>query len=296
MHLHQLTVFVEVAKTKNFSKAAENLFLSQSTVSTHINNLEKDLGQPLFDRIGRQAILTPSGKKLFYWAEQILAMKKKALDCLCDNDKLPGEINISSSSVPAQFIVPKMVSAFNKNYPNSKFYVKQNSSKVVATHLLKGLADIAFVGDKHFTESIEYYPLIKEQLVLITPKNIKLEAPIGLETLSRLNLVFRFSGSGTRENIIKVLKNNGFDVNKLNIIGYYDNVQSITQSVKEGMASSIVSKLALTDINKDKLNIYHLEEFKNYHRWFYLAVHKKRTLSSLGKRFKDFIVENATSH
>ncbi|WP_350342834.1 selenium metabolism-associated LysR family transcriptional regulator [Proteinivorax tanatarense] len=295
MNFHQLTVFVEVAKTKSFSKAADNLYLSQSTVSTHINNLEKDLGNILFDRIGRKAILTPLGKRLFFWAEQILALKNQALDSLYDNESLSGDINISASSVPAQFIVPKIVSNFRNHYPKIKYNVMQSSSKAVTKHLLEGVTDIAFTGEKHYTDNIAYFPLLNEQLVLITPKSIDLSSQVNIESLYNLDMVFRFSGSGTRENIFKVFKNSGLDANLLNIVGYFDNVQSITQCVKEGMASSIVSELALANIDKNYINIYTLKEFQEHQRWFYLAVHKKRTLSKVSKIFIAYIKEQYNS-
>lgn len=286
MQFQQLTVFVEVAKTNSFSKAAQELYLSQSTVSTHISNLETFFKQPLFDRLGRQVVLTPFGKKMYYWATEILDLKDKALDDLHNDESLSGRIQIAASSVPASFIVPKLLKDFVEQYPKCTFSVSQGSSKDVIQMLLDGACDIAFVGDKHFEDEINYTPLVEDSFVFITPKDILLGPEVSVDSMKDYKFIFRSSGSGTQSNVNSIFSNNGIDINDLKVVGYFDNLQSIVQSVKDGMGCSIISNLAMESLSGADLNSYKIKEFKNYSRWFYLAEHKKRTPSKLSVLFR----------
>lgn len=285
VQFQQLSVFIEVAKSKSFSKAAQNLYLSQSTVSTHISNLETYFQKPLFDRLGRQVVLTPFGKKMYYWATEIINLKAKALDDLYNSDSLRGSLEISASTVPAQFIVPKLLKNFMAIFPKTNFFVHQSSSESAARKLLDGSCDIAFTGEKHFEDDISYTPIMKDNFILITPRNIKLKEPVTLNCLLELDLIHRSSGSGTQSGIEKVFKENNLSVNNCNIIGCFDSVQAIFQSVKSGLGCSIISKLAYDNAPNNAVNAYEIQEFSQYHRWFYLAVHKKRTLSKLSALF-----------
>ena len=285
MQFQQLAVFIEVAKSKSFSKAAQDLYLSQSTVSTHISNLETYFQKPLFDRLGRQVVLTPFGKKMYYWATEIIGLKDKALDDLYNSDSLRGVLEISASTVPAQFIVPKLLKSFMAIFPKTNFFVHQSSSESAARKLLDGTCDIAFTGEKHFEDDISYTPIMKDEFILITPKHIHLNEPVTLNTLMELDLIHRASGSGTQSGIEKVFKDNNLNINSCNVIGYFDSVQAIIQSVKSGLGCSVVSKLAYENAPKDAVNAYEIQELSQYHRWFYLAVHKKRTLSKLSALF-----------
>ena len=113
MDLHQLYVFTKVVEHKSFSKAADDIFLSQSTVSSHIQGLEKMLGLKLFDRVGRESILTPNGERLYAWARKLLLLKDQTLlDLKQGMIELRGMIRIAASSVPGQFMIPKIVKQY----------------------------------------------------------------------------------------------------------------------------------------------------------------------------------------
>ena len=143
MDLHQLYIFTKVVEHKSFSKAAEDIYLSQSTVSSHIQSLEKMLKVPLFDRVGRESILTPSGERLYGWALKLLQLKDRALlDLSQGMMDLKGDIRIAASSVPSEFMVPKMIKQFRHEYKNVIFHINQTSSKTVAEKVLSGSVDL----------------------------------------------------------------------------------------------------------------------------------------------------------
>src|SRR5690554_2361392 len=137
MQYHQLIAFVSVVEQKSFSKAAENIFLSQSTVSTHISSLEKYFEQKLFDRLGKKVVLTPFGDRLYYWAKEMLTLREKALWDLKDwTGKTEGNISIAASNVPAQYIAPTILSNFLKKYPGINFSIVQLNSQKTAEALI----------------------------------------------------------------------------------------------------------------------------------------------------------------
>lgn len=293
MLLHQLHVFTRVAEEKNFSRAAESIYLSQSTVSTHINSLEKYFGQKLFDRLGKEVILTYSGEKLYPWAKKMLVLKEKALWDLKDcSGIIEGHIKIAASTVPAQYIVPKLVSRFSQKYPNIKFSLDSLDSKHVAEMLVKGDADLGILGNRYFSEKLNFIPIMEEKLVVITPTSFSFSKSLSVKELTAYPVLFRKSGSGTQAILEKILQKANIDIAKLNVIGYFDSVQVLKQCVKEGMGISIISEIAASDdVRHNLINAYELNEFTEK-RKFYIAYNTERTISPLVKEFIDVCKES----
>lgn len=291
MDLHQLYIYTKVVEHKSFSKAANDIFLSQSTVSSHIQSLEKDIDARLFDRVGRDIILTPAGERLYHWALKILQLKDQALHDLKEvKTELRGVIKLAASSVPGQFIVPKMVKQFRQEYPAVTFQVYQSPSKMVAEKVLNGSVDIGILGDKYENEKLIYIPLLKEKLVLISPNELELTSPIRIQDIVDYPFVMRNSDSGTNALLEKFLKNQQTSKSQLNVIAYTDCGQSLIQFVRQGLGIAIISEMAAKEYNQNQLiNMYEIADF-NEERYFYLVYNVERTLSMIAKLF----VENVT--
>ncbi|MBS4025923.1 MAG: LysR family transcriptional regulator [Clostridia bacterium] len=289
MQFQQLFVFTKVVEKNSFSKAAEDIFLSQSTVSNHISNLESYFGLKLFDRLGKEIVLTPFGQKLYHWAQEILKLKEMAIWDLKDwTGKIQGKLSIAASTVPAEYMVPLLISNFRKQYPEVQFSLIQSNSEAVAEVLMKGTAELGILGEKYFPEKIDYIPFIKERLVLITPADLKLKEPVSVNALLDLPFIFRTSGSGTQATVKKILKKYGLHSSSLNIVAYFDSVQSVKQGVKAGLGVSIISEIAAADYaNYNLVNSYPLDEIAEK-RAFYFAYNSQITLSPLIKEFIDF--------
>ena len=289
MQFHQLMAFVRVAEQRSFSKAAEILFLSQSTVSTHINSLEKYFGQKVFDRLSKNVTLTPFGQRLFYWAMEIINIREKAMWDLKDwTGKAEGNIIVAASTVPAQYMVPGLIANFIKKFSGINFSVTQKDSLGVANTLASGEADIGMLGEMYYTDKLEYIPIYQEKMVLITPYSTKLDNPVSLFKLMHNNFIFRKVGSGTQAFIEKILDSSGIEASHFKVIGYFDNVQSIKQGVKEGLGFSIISEIAARDYEESKLiNSYEIAEMPGT-RDFYLAYNKHKTLSPITMEFINF--------
>jgi DNA-binding transcriptional LysR family regulator len=286
MDLHQLYIFTKVVEHKSFSKAAEDVYLSQSTVSTHIHSLEKVLNVTLFDRVGRESILTPYGERLYVWALKLLQLKDQALlDLSHEMTELRGDIRIAASSVPGQYMIPKMVKQYRNEYPLVTFHINQSSSKNVAEKVLNGSVDIGILGEKYDNEKLQYIPLLKEKLVLISPKHIEFKNPVNIQEILNYPFVMRNSNSGTNSVLERFLKESKITKDQMNITAYTDSSQSLLQFVKEGLGISIISETASKEYDERNLiHMYDIEGFNN-ERYFYLVYNINRTQSVVSKKF-----------
>lgn len=290
MDLHQLYIFTKVVEHKSFSKAAEAVYLSQSTVSSHIQSLEKGLSVQLFDRVGRETILTPHGERLYYWALKLLQLKDEALFDIKEGiTDLKGIIHMAVSSVPGQFLVPKLVKKFHKEYPNVTFSISEAPSKVVADRVLSGKIDFGFLGEMYEHDKLHYLPLVKEKLVLISSGEFKLQETVTIEHILAHPFIMRKSDSGTKAILEKFLRKHQIKDNQLNIVAHIDSSQALIEFVKQGIGIAIISEIAARDYSlHNNLEIHEIEDF-NEERYFYLVYNEMKTLSLISKLFIDMI-------
>jgi len=288
MDLHQLYVFTKVVEHRSFSKAAEDIFLSQSTVSSHIQALEKTLNTKLFDRLGREPVLTPQGERLYHWAQKLLLLKDQALfDLKQGMTELRGMIRIAASSVPGQFMIPKMVKQFRVKYPNATFHIDQSSSKMASEKVLNGTVDLGIIGEKYENEKLRYIPLETEKLVLITSNLVKMTEPINLHDILNYPFIMRSADSGTNAMLEKLLKKNQIKKDQLKIIAFTDSSQSLMQFVMENIGIAIISEIAARYYASLKLlKMYTINGFEK-ERFFYLVFNTDKTHSMISKLFID---------
>ncbi|WP_316571634.1 selenium metabolism-associated LysR family transcriptional regulator [Neobacillus sp. YIM B06451] len=289
MDFHQLFVFTKVVEHNSFSKAAEEIFLSQSTVSSHIQSLEKMLDVKLFDRVGRENILTPHGERLYKWAQKLLLLKDEALlDLNQGMAEFRGTIRMAASSVPGQFLLPKMIKEFRAEYPAATFNISEYPSKAVADKVLSGSVDVGMLGEKYENEKLRYVPLLREKLVLVTSTDIKFSGAVRIDDIKSQPFVMRHSDSGTNSILDRFLKKAGIPKDQLNIIAYTDSGQSLIQFVRQGIGIAIMSEIAARDYASHNLvNMYEIEGFHD-ERYFYLVYNINKTLPLISKLFVDY--------
>ena len=293
MDLHQLFVFTKVVEHNSFSKAAEEIFLSQSTVSSHVQALERTFNTRLFDRVGREIILTPFGSRLYQWALKLLLLKDEALLDLKEGmTELRGMIRIAASSVPGQFMLPKMIKHFRNQYPNAVFQIEQTSSKVVLDKVLNGTVDVGLLGGEFENDKLCYIPLLKEKLVLITSNKAEIKGPVNIQDLLKYPFIMRNSGSGTNAAIEQFLKKNKISKEQMNIIAYTESGQTLIQFVMEDIGIAIISEITAREYTKRQL--LKMKEINGFddERYFYLAYNKNKTQSLLSRLFIEHGAQN----
>lgn len=296
MDFRQLETFIEVANSKSFSRAAEKLYITQPTVTNHIQNLEKELGTLLINRSGKNISLTEAGSLLYKYAINIINSCEMAkFDLAVHKGRIQGHLNIFSSSVPRKYILPTIISDFSNNYPEVSFTLSQKDSKNVVNSILDGDTDFGIVGAKYPYNSLNYIDLMEDQLMLITPNTNLYSKPnyssLKLDTILKEKFIFREEGSGTRSLLENKLMSKGIDTNKLTILAYIEDTETIKELVSLGLGISFISKKAVKDdVELGKYKVYYIDKL-DLNRKFYFVYHNKRQLSPLNETFKKFVLD-----
>ena len=263
MNLKQLEAFVHVAEGGSFSKAAKELFLTQPTVSAHISSLEKELNVRLFIRNTKEVNLSDDGRELYKYAKQMIDLQKK-IEERFSAKKEAGKhcISIAASSIPAQYLLPKVLLRFNEKFPDEQLRIIESDSSEVVTKVVDHMVDVGFTGTVLEKKHCKYLPFYKDELVIVTPATEKyLALQDGMtDDISWINqeaFIMREEGSGTRKEAEKQLQNAGIAVESLNVIASIGNQEAIKKAVRQGMGISVMSRLAAEDeIEAGKLLIF----------------------------------------
>lgn len=295
MYIRQLETFITVAKEKSFSKAGEILFLTQPTISNHIQSLEKEFKTSLINRSNRKISLTKSGEILYKYAENILKLQNDINFKISKyENKIIGHLEISSSTIPEQYIIPDIIKNLNKQYPYLSYSIHHYDSKEVINLILKDKIDFGFVGVKTFHKQLEFIPLFKDELVIITPNNDKFKnfkEEIDIELIKKEPFILREKGSGSRQALEEAFEKQKISIKSLNVLTYADNTETIKQLVRNELGISLISKYAV----KDEIKYGLLRSFKisnlNLDRYFYFVFHKNKKLSNIDLFFKESILD-----
>lgn len=295
MDLKQLEIFVAVAKYQSFSKAAKELFLTQPTVSAHIQNLEKELGSVLVNRNNKLITLTRPGEILFEHAIYILNNCKRAVYDIKEYEgKIEGIIDIACSSIPETYILPDFLKSFSSEYPDVKYNISHYDSKYAISEILNERISFGLVGSLIKNDQIEYIDLVDDELVLITPNNTSIKSNDGfidLDDLISLNFIMRKEGSGTQTLVESKLKRHKFNINQLNTIAYIESNEAIKEMVRLGLGVSFVSYSSAIDyITLNKVKFFRIKNI-SFDRNFYFIYSKKKTFTPLENKFLDSICD-----
>lgn len=296
MDFRQLETFVEVVNLESFSKAAERLFLSQPTVTSHIQNLEHELGTLLLNRSGKHITTTEAGKILYKHALDLLNLRDTAkFDLGLYKGKVQGNLEISSSSIPRQYVLPYIIKEFTKEYPDITLTIKDNDSKHVIEDILAGHNDFGIVGAKFPSAKLEYIDLLQDELVIITPNSKKYDfdtdTSLDSSFLLTEKIILREEGSGTRLLFENSMKSTGYDFGKLNVVACIKDTETIKKFVELGLGISVISKRAVErDTKLGALKSFNIKDL-DLIRKFYFVYHKNRHLSPLGQTFKTFVID-----
>ena len=291
MNLKQLEAFVHVAEGGSFSKAAKELFLTQPTVSAHISSLEKELNVRLFIRNTKEVNLSDDGRELYKYAKQMIDLQKK-IEERFSAKKEAGKhcISIAASSIPAQYLLPKVLLRFNEKFPDEQLRIIESDSSEVVTKVVDHMVDVGFTGTVLEKKHCKYLPFYKDELVIVTPATEKYltlqdEMTDDISWINQEAFIMREEGSGTRKEAEKQLQNAGVAVESLNVIASIGNQEAIKKAVRQGMGISVMSRLAAEDeIEAGKLLIFPIPG-SSEGRDINLVYNKNYELSRSAERF-----------
>ncbi|HCX88914.1 MAG TPA: LysR family transcriptional regulator [Deltaproteobacteria bacterium] len=292
--LRHLEILCKVIELKSFLKAADAVCLAQASVSERIANLETIIGTRLLDRLGRQVVPTRAGELLYKHATKLLEMKRTA--CLEMQDFLGikrGEIHIGGSTVPGEFILPKVIARFNAEYPSVLITLTISDTREIETRVLHGDFDLGVVGSKSSHNSIVSHELWNDELVLVVSPHHRWanKGKITIEELSGEPFILREVGSGTLKSMEDYLResvSNGID--SLNVVARFGTTTAVKEGIKAGLGLSILSSRVLeTELKAKVLKTLQLKGIPMF-RSFYLIRNKRRVASPMCQAMLDFLL------
>jgi DNA-binding transcriptional LysR family regulator len=296
MDFRQLEAFIKVMESGSFSKAAEELHISQPSVSTYINSLEKELGSTLLNRSTKAISTTLAGERFLGQAKKMILLKQETIDMIQNlSNDLSGEIRILASSVPASYILPGLLAEFHKQNPNISFTVNQADTSEVVQGLAAHKADIGFAGSMIGEKKCEFIEFMNESLVFIAPNNglFSENKSYSLEELLyTTNFISREIGSGTRIQYEKYFIECGISLDRIKNCISMDSTHSILTSVANGLGVSIVSEVAAVQMIKQKALISLMMDKGLPERKIYLVKNKAISHSHLVDLFIKFVISN----
>jgi len=244
----RLKVFLSVAKNLNFTKASNELYITQPAITKHIQALEKEYGLPLFNRKGSKIYLTLAGKELYDYSKQVYKLHKNLEDKLNNfrKEKI-GELKLGASTTIAQYVLPPILAEFKKNYPTIKTSLLSGNSEQIAKALINEKIDLGLVEGKIKNPEIKYEIFLNDELVLVSSNKNKsvTSSVINLEQFKKLPLVLRERGSGTLEVFEYALKNKKIKLSELNIVMYLGSTEAIKHYVENSDSFGFLSIRAI---------------------------------------------------
>ena len=279
MDIHHLKIFVSVYKNKSFTRASEELLISQPTISEHIKNLEISLDCRLFDRLGRSIMPTVEADVLY----------PKALGLLDELDRIQEEISaastgikgklvIGASTIPGTYILPRMACSFKTLHPDVAFEILIKDSGRVTAMVLQHDLLCGIVGAKTISEKLEFTPLAEDELILVAAPGVFSKKQVRLAELAAIPFLQREEGSGTRRAFEDFLGQNNIPAQSFNIVATLGSTSAVKQAVKEGLGASVISRMAVhEELRSGTLQKITVRNMK-IKRKFYLVRQKKRTL------------------
>lgn len=287
MDIHKLKVFLTVYKHKSFSKASHELRISQPTITEHIRYLENYLGVKLFDRIGKNIYPTEHAHQLYEKSINIVESFYNLKNQI--KDEHYGEIKIFSSSIPGNYILPKLIVNFLKEKKEFSINLEVSDSKVVVDKIFNDEGFLGFVGTKLINDKLDFDLFKKDEIILVASSKCKIPNKINLYELKDYNFILREEGSGTRHEIERFLLMKGIGLDDLKINLIVQNNEVIKKILLQGDYLSFVSELSVREEIKSGVLKKIVVKGLNIERNFYIVMKRGRTLPLRYKIFLDYI-------
>ncbi|MDY6973880.1 MAG: selenium metabolism-associated LysR family transcriptional regulator [Thermodesulfobacteriota bacterium] len=295
--LRQLEVFRKVVELSSISKAADEVFLAQASVSERIATLEKAVGTRLLDRLARQVVPTKAGEVLYKHAVLLLEMKKTASLELQDFLGVKrGEIHMGGSTIPGEYILPKVIGRFHEQYPFVSVNLAVADTSEIQDRVLAGDLELGVVGSKASHRSLISRELWKDELVLAVPAKHQWaeKGEISLRELAQEPFILREAGSGTLKIMEDYFEASGIKTSdSLHVVARFGTSTAVKEGIKAGIGVSILSLKALnTEIETGILKAITVKDI-SISRSFYLIRDKRRIFSPLCQAMLDFLLSTS---
>jgi LysR family transcriptional regulator, transcriptional activator of the cysJI operon len=247
MENFRLKVFRVVASHLNFSRAAEELLLTQPAVTQQIKALEDEFGVSLFDRSGGRIALTPAGQALLPYAEKLRAISEEAYAAVVSaSGKLGGHLALGASQTIGQYVLPNLVAAFLRENPRVSITAMSGNTDTILGALVEHRIHLAMVEGPALRKDIHTEPFMEDEMVLVVPASHEwAEREIALGDLRDAPMLMREFGSGSRRVVENALRRAGLGKKELTTRMELDSTEGLLSAVEAGLGVTFVSRWAV---------------------------------------------------
>jgi DNA-binding transcriptional LysR family regulator len=278
--LRHFETFVRTAELRSFTKAADDLCLTQPTVSKQIVDLERYFEIRLIDRTKRNVELTRAGEILFKYAKDFLDLKKELVQAIADFRGLKsGFINLGASNIPGIYIIPKVLNRFKATYGGISLRMTISDSLDIMSRVERGEIDIGCVGARDEARGLDFRKFLDDTIIIVAPSSNFPES-ISLGDLSKYPLITREPGSGTRKSFEAALRRVRSDsATGLNVAAELTDTEAIKVLVRNGMGMAYISRMAVAeDLDRGTLKVMNVAGFSGIRRSFFIVTRKGKTV------------------
>ena len=267
--LQQLRILKAVATEKNFTKAAEILYLSQPSLSKQIKTLEKNLDTSLINRESNKISLTENGKVLLKYSERILALCEESCRALIDlKNGERGNLTVGASQTIGTYLMPRVLALFTQNHPQIDLKVQVNSTRIIANSIVNREIDVAVVGGEisdDLKKTLRIEDFVHDELSLIISKShpFAKNKKINKEDLYCLDFITLNSNSTIKKFIDNILIQNQIETQQLQTILQLNSIEGIKTAVSLGLGAAFVSSSAIEkEIKLKTISIINIDNIR----------------------------------
>ncbi len=249
--LDQLRILKAIAAEGSFKRAADSLYVSQPAVSLQVQNLERQLDVPLFDRGGRRAQLTEAGHLLLSYGDRILALCQETCRAIEDLQNLQGgTLIIGASQTTGTYLMPKLIGIFRQSYPDVAVQLHVHSTRRTCWSVMNGQVDLAIIGGEvplELQSALEIEPYADDELALVLPvfHPLAQKDVVQREDLYKLGFIALDAQSTIRKVIDQILVRGNIDPRLLKVEMELNSIEAIKNAVQSGLGAAFISVSAI---------------------------------------------------
>lgn len=286
----RLKVFHTVARRLNFTKTAEELFITQPAVTKHIQEIESHFKIKLFERNGTKIKLTAAGETLFQYTEQLFALYRNIeFELNTFSQKQSGKLMIGASTTVAQYVLPPVLAAFHKKFSDTKIILTTGNTEQIEQDLQHKKIDLGIIEGQSKSNLFRYTTFIKDELVLVANSNHPLakKGAIKPEELLKIPLLLREPGSGTLEVIAHALKPLGIKISQLKVEMQLGSTESIKRYLLNANAMAFLSVYSvLNELKNRECSVIEVKNLNIDRHFYFIQQHgQPESLADLFMKF-----------
>ena len=292
MNDFRLVVFLSVARNLSFTKASNELYISQPAISKHISEIESLYGIQLFERTNNKVSLTLQGQTFLKFAEEIHRQYQELeFEMNLSTQNHTGKLTIGASTTIAQYLLPSIMSKFMNCFPEIKLSLVTGNTEQIENLILDHKIDLGIIEGASHKKEFKYSLFAKDELVLVSSTtNSNHSEEVSIEELKDLPILLRESGSGTLEVIQKHLKSRSVKLTDLNIIMQLGSTEAIKRFVMTGESYAIISIAAVADeLRRGELTVVEIDGVRIEREFSFITLNGSQ--SRLVDQFMQFALD-----